>query len=243
MKKKLYDITPIPMLHQIIWWVVRGLLLIFAIHGLFTNSVTEFLMGMFSIAFSHLWDMFQLFGGRSFISRVSYSSQTLLNIFIFFGCVVGPYLNIKTQFQYSDIILHFTSGIVATWFGYDFAETIQGKHKPISPALAALFCLGFSISIAVGWEFYEFTMDRLYGYTLQTSDILSERGLVDTMVDFIMSAAGSVVGMFIVSFTKNGIIGPNRKEIRARVKEEYKKHKELELKFLEEQKKAKKQSK
>ena len=63
------------------------------------------------------------------------------------------------------------------------------------------------------------------------------------MVDFIMAAAGSVVGMFIVSFTKNGIIGPNRKEIRARVKEEYKKHKELELKFLEEQKKAKKQSK
>ena len=76
--KKLNNITPIPLLHQIIWWVVRAMLLIFAVHGLFTNSVTEFLMGMFSIAFSHLWDMFQLFGGKSFITRVSYSGQTLL---------------------------------------------------------------------------------------------------------------------------------------------------------------------
>lgn len=241
--KKLNDITPIPILHQIIWWVVRAMLLIFAVHGLFTNSVTEFLMGMFSIAFSHLWDMFQLFGGKSFITRVSYSGQTLLNIFIFFGCVVGPYLNTKTDFQYADVILHFSSGIVATWFGYDLAVTMQGRHRPLSPALASLFSLAFSVSIAVGWEFYEFTMDRLYGYVLQTSDILSEVGLVDTMVDLIMAAAGSIVGMFIVSFFRNGIIGKNRKEVRARVKEEYRKRREMELQFVEAERQREKERK
>ena len=241
MKKKLYDITPIPMLHQIIWWVVRGLLLIFAIHGLFTNSVTEFLMGMFSIAFSHLWDMFQLFGGRSFISRVSYSSQTLLNIFIFFGCVVGPYLNIKTQFQYSDIILHFTSGIVATWFGYDFAETIQGKHKPISPALAALFCLGFRFpSLSAG----SFMSLRWTGSTAIRSRprIFSAKRSCGHYGRLLCCRRLGRRNVHSELYEKRNYRSQPQGD-KGKGQGRIQKHKELELKFLEEQKKAKKQSK
>lgn len=232
--KKLNQIKPIPKNQLILWWAIRGLLLAYALYGLFHNSITEFLMGMFSIAFTHLWDMFQLFGGKSFITRVPYFPQTLLNIFIFFGCVIGPTLNTKTDFAYADIGMHFMSGVVAVWFAYDFAIVMQGKKRPLSPALASLFALSFSLAIAVGWEFYEFTMDRLYGYTLQVSDILSEAGLVDTMVDFIMAAAGSVLGMFLIAFKRNGIIGKNRKEIRAKIKAQQSIERQEELALWEE---------
>jgi len=230
--KKLNNIKRIPLSHQIIWWAVRASLLGFSIYGILHSSVTQFLMGLFAIAFSHLWDMWQLFGGKSFITRVSYVSQTLLNIFICFGVVIGYVLNTKTNFAYIDLVEHFMSGVVATYFAYEFAIVFQGRKRHLSPALAAMFAICFSMFIAIAWEFYEFTMDRLYGYTLQQSGILDENGIVDTMIDLIMAGAGSLLGMFFVAFSKNGIIGKNRKEIRAQVKAQSRKDREEELEYI-----------
>ncbi|MCD7775606.1 MAG: hypothetical protein LUG85_05150 [Clostridiales bacterium] len=230
--KKLNSITPIPKAHQIIWWVCRGLLLVFAIYGMLNNSVTMFLMGLVCIAFSHLWDMFQMFGGKSFITRVNYFSQTLLNIFMVYSCAVYL-LNVRTNIHFLDVVSHSFSGFIAAWYGYDLAVVMQGKKRHLSPALASLFGFTFSLFIAVGWELYEFTMDRVYGYMLQTSDIISETGLVDTMEDFICCAVGSLVGMFAVAFYRNGIIGgKNRKKIRAEVVARSKQDRKEELEFL-----------
>lgn len=231
--KKLNKINPVPLPQQILWWVIRFGLLCFGIYGLLHNSVTQFLMGIFAIAFTHLWDMWQLFGGKSFITRVGYFPQTLLNIFIFFGVVVGYVLNTKTNFAYVDLVEHFFAGVVAAYFAYDFATVFQGKSRHLSPALAAMFALCFAVFICVAWEFYEFTMDRLYGYTLQKSDILDEGGLVDTMVDLIMGGAGSLLGMFWVAFVRNGIMGKNRKQVRAEVKAQSKEDRATELKLLQ----------
>lgn len=234
MKKKLNKIYPVPTGQYVLWIVIRCLLFIFAIYGLFYGSVTKFLMGVFSIAFTHLWDLFQLLGGKSFITRVDYYAQTLLNIFIFIGCVIGPFLNDHTNFGYADIIEHCFAGILASWFGYDLASAVQGKKHHLKPALAALFCIFFSLGIGTAWEFYEFTMDRIYGYELQRSMVLSEAGLVDTMGDMIWCAVGSMIGMFLVAFKKNGIIGKNRKEIRKQVKAQSKFDRAEELAYLEE---------
>lgn len=230
--KKINEISPIPKAHQIIWWVSRGLLLIFSIYGILNDSVTMYLMGLVSIAFSHLWDMFQMFGGKSFITRVNYLFQTFLNIFIVYGCACYI-INTRTDIKFLDIISHFGAGFIAAWFGYDFAVVFQGKKRHLSPALAALFSFTFSMFIAVAWELYEFTMDRVYGYTLQTSDIISEVGLVDTMVDFICCVIGSLLGMLAVAFYRNGIIGgKNRKKLRAEVVARSKQDRKEELEFL-----------
>ena len=230
--KKLNQITPIPKAHQIIWWVCRGLLLLFSIYGILNNSVTMFLMGLVSIAFSHLWDMFQMFGGKSFITRVNYLAQTFLNVFIVYSCVVYI-LNTRTNIHFFDILSHFGSGFIAAWFGYDFAVVFQGRKRHLSPALAAFFALTFSMFIAVAWELYEFTMDRVYGYALQTSNIISEQGLIDTMEDFICCVVGSLIGMFGVAFYRNGIIGgKNRKKLRAEVVARSKQDRKEELEFL-----------
>lgn len=232
-KKTLNRIYPIPTGQYILWMVIRVLLFAYGVWGLLNGSVTKFLMGMFSIGFTHLWDLFQLLGGKSFITRVGYFSQTLLNVFIFVGCVIGPYLNDSTNFGYIDIFEHTFAGILASWFGYDLAVAIQGRKHHLKPALAALFCIFFSLGIGSIWEFYEFTMDRVYGYLLQKSMILSDQGLVDTMEDMICCAAGSLIGMFWVAFQKNGLIGKNRRELRAKVKAQSKYDKEEELAYLQ----------
>ena len=73
--------------------------------------------------------------------------------------------------------------------------------------MSSLFSLAFALSIAVGWEIYEFSMDKLYGMTLQ-------KGNTDTMVDFISCAVGAVITMLFVAFLRNGIIGKNKEKVK-----------------------------
>ncbi|MBR0536767.1 MAG: hypothetical protein IJK40_01325 [Clostridia bacterium] len=231
--KKLNRLNRVPMPQLILWWAIRASLLGFSIYGILHGSTTQFLMGLFAIAFSHMWDMWQLFGGRSFITKVGYFPQTLLNIFIFFGVIIGYVINTKTNFEHIDLFEHFMAGVVASYFAYDFAIVFQGKSRHLSPALASMFALCFSVFLMVAWEFYEFTMDRLYGYTLQKSTIIGENGLVDTMVDLILGCSGSLIGMFFVAFSKNGLIGRHRKVVRAQVKEQSARDKAEEIAYQE----------
>lgn len=213
--KKLNNIPVISKAHQITWWVCRGLLFLWGVVMLFLGYTTEFLEAMFAIIFTHLWDMFQLFGGKSFITRVPYYLLTYLNCFICFGVVVGSTVNKFTDFGYIDVPEHFFAGFIGAVGGYELAVVIQAKQpkdKRISPALASLFALCFAVTITVGWEYYEFTMDRLYGLNLQRSAYNSEAGLVDTMVDLILGSAGALTGMFVTAFKRNGVMEKRKAE-------------------------------
>lgn len=208
MKKKVLNPIPsLPKSHQYLWWFCRGALFVWGTVMLFAGYTTEFLEAMFGIIFTHLWDLFQLLGGKTFITRLPYRVQTMLNILLCFGVVIGTTVNKFTDFAHIDIPEHFLSGYIATAGSYELAVIIQGKqtkYKKLSPALAAMFSLAFGVMLLTAWEFYEFTMDRLYGLDLQRSYFNTEAGLIDTMIDLIVGSAGSLTGMFVTAFTKKG---------------------------------------
>lgn len=197
----------LPKNQRILWLALRIIILGWGIYGLFHGSVVEFLEAIFAIIFTHLWDFFQIFGKKSFIIEVEASTQTMLTLFIFIAVCVGSTLNNRTTFEHFDIVTHFASGVLSAWFGYDFANIIYRKRGDLGPAMSSLFSLAFALSIAVGWEIYEFSMDKLYGMTLQ-------KGNTDTMVDFISCAVGAVITMLFVSFLRNGIIGKNKEKVK-----------------------------
>ena len=192
---------------RILWIVLRIIILCWGIYGLFHGSVVEFLEAIFAIIFTHLWDFFQIFGKKSFIIEIEASTQTMLSLFIFIGVCVGSTINNRTTFEHFDLVTHFASGVLSAYFGYDFANIIYRKRGDLGPAMSSLFSLTFSLGIAVGWEIYEFTMDSLYGMTLQ-------RGNTDTMIDFICCSAGAVITMLLVAFSRNGIIGKNKEAVK-----------------------------
>ena len=197
----------LPKSQKILWIVLRIIIFCWGVYGLFHGSVVEFLEAIFAIIFTHLWDFFQIFGKKSFIIEVDALSQTMLNIFIFVAVVIGTTLNNRTTFEHFDLVTHFGSGFLSAWFGYDFANIVYRKRGDLGPAMSSLFSLAFALSIAVGWEIYEFSMDSIYGMTLQ-------RGNTDTMVDFIACAIGAVLAMLLVAFIRNGIIGKNKEKIK-----------------------------
>ncbi len=197
----------LPKNQRILWLALRIIILAWGVYGLFHGSVVEFLEAIFAIIFTHLWDFFQIFGKKSFIIEVEASTQTMLSLFIFIAVCVGSTLNNRTTFEHFDIVTHCASGVLSAWFGYDFANIIYRKRGDLGPAMSSLFSLAFSLSIAVGWEIYEFSMDKLYGMTLQ-------KGNTDTMMDFISCAIGAVITMLLVAFLRNGIIGKNKGKIQ-----------------------------
>ena len=120
-KIKKDPINEIPKVQFIFWIIVRISMIVCAaysfIHG-------DNVMGFESVAcfiFSHLWDMFQIFGGESFIIEVPPLSQTLLNIIIFIGIVFGSYLELFDKIWWFDNFMHILSGFVCASFGYDLA--------------------------------------------------------------------------------------------------------------------------
>ena len=209
--KKINKIEPLGKKTQIVWWVCRGLLFIWGIVGLLFGYPVQFVQSVFAILFTHLWDMWQLWGGKSFITRVPAYLQTELNIFICFGCVVGTSINNYTSIEGIDIPEHIFAGFLAATFGFILCDVMQGEKKKIQPAVQALFALAFGVAITVGWEFYEFTMDRLYGFDMQNSAVFVSDGLVDTMVDLILGSVGALAAMFIEVFRRTGRYGKDRK--------------------------------
>ena len=196
-KKKLNAITPMPTRTIVVWWICRGALLLWGLNGLFRGYTSEFVQSIFAIAFTHLWDLFQLLGGKSFITLMPTQFQTDLNVFICIGVCVGSTLNNRTDFAYSDIFTHAVAGFIASGWCSQLLELMPYKKKAVlAPSIAAMAGFGVALAMLDGWEIYEFTMDRLYGFSLQMSTPFSESGLIDTMTDFIIGAVGGLAGMF-----------------------------------------------
>lgn len=209
-----------PKSELILWTVIRLCIVGWFFYEIFNASTKDAFQALFSLIFTFLWDMFQIFGGKSFIKNVSSHAQTALTVFILFGSLVGTKFKFYIDLEWYDLILHLLSGIISAWFGYDFAFIVQGKKRPLSPALAALFALGFSFFIAVGWEFFEFSMDTFHGTNLQMSSPNSDSGLIDTMTDLIACAVGTVPSAILTALQRNGYIGRNRKARREKIVKE-----------------------
>ena len=156
-------ISKIPKVQLAFWLLVRLAMLICAGYSFIHGDTVMGFESIFCFIFTHLWDLFQIFGNGSFIEEVPPLSQTLLNIIIFIGIVFGSYLELFDKLAHFDDFMHLLSGFVCAAFGFDFARIIQRKKGPCAVTLAAIFGLMFAVTIAAGWEFYEFLMDTLHG--------------------------------------------------------------------------------
>lgn len=217
-KIKKDPVEKIPKFQLAFWIIVRTAMLICAGYSFIRGDAVMGFESVFCFIFTHLWDMFQIFGNGSFIEEVPPLSQTMLNLIIFIGIVIGSYLGLFDKVWWFDIFMHIMSGFVCAVFGYDFAVIIQRKKGPCAATLAALFSIMFALSIAVGWEFYEFLMDTLHGTNLQLAkegaetagfDLSKYRneygylGLFDTMTDMMMNALGGLFGMVFMIILRN----------------------------------------
>lgn len=144
-------------------------------------------------------------------------------IFAFFSTYLGSIMNFYERFYWWDDMLHFVSGIllgmlfiiITSFLVIKRFGKLSKKHDIITIVVIGVLV---SISIAVFWEFYEFTYDFLFDGNMQRSLIITDPknfdvtpylrpsgrfvdpGLLDTMGDFLQAVTGAVLaGIYCVT--------------------------------------------
>lgn len=113
-------------------------------------------------------------------------------------------------FDYSiifDKALHTISGVAITICGYSLINLLNKSDKAyikLSPFFVVLFSFCFALSIALLWELFEFFVDSIIGSNMQRWQLdeatlqsqkydLGRFGLIDTMIDIVVSTIGSLI--------------------------------------------------
>ena len=116
--------------------------------------------------------------------------QVVITLFFFSSLYLGSIKGYYLRYWWWDIMLHTSSGFILGLVGFVLVYTLnshKGKTVSLSPFFIAMFAFNFAITIGALWEIYEFTMDSVFGWSMQKS------GLIDTMWDLIVDMIGAAV--------------------------------------------------
>lgn len=94
-------------------------------------------------------------------------------IFTFMCVLGGEFGHLYAQYPLWDKILHTFSGFLISAIGLALIEFLNKSRRSVlrlSPVFIALFAFGFSMSVAVLWEVFEFAVDSISGTTDMQAD-------------------------------------------------------------------------
>lgn len=138
-------------------------------------------------------------------------------LFLWAAIFLGEFALLYYRVPFWDTLMHFFSAVLLTLLGLSLPTLITGEE--ISPLLCTILAVGFSVTVGVLWEVYEFSFDGILGLNMQKFATLTRSGLAsltgraaltDTMTDLIVDLIGSLVpsvaaGIYI---RKNGRLPP-----------------------------------
>lgn len=161
--------------------VVMLSIVAFIIDGNFESAVSAlFILGLMVLP-SLLKEQYRL--------HLPFEIDLAIVAFIFLSLFLGSLQDYYERFPLWDGILHFQSGILLGAVGFLVVYLLNERKQGtvvMSPGFISLFSVCFSMALSVVWEIYEYTVDNVFGYTMQ------ESGLPDTMGDLIVNAIASI---------------------------------------------------
>lgn len=127
-----------------------------------------------------------------------------LPVFIFtLLYAVGPMLgfcyNLYYHIPWWDKMLHIFGGVAFALLGLFLFEKFADPQR-VRRWMTVVFALCFSMAVAVGWEFFEYGMDTLFGMDMQDDTIITE--ITSYLLDGAPGEAGSIRD--ITAVTVNG---------------------------------------
>jgi hypothetical protein len=126
--------------------------------------------------------------------KIPFRIEILYYLFIAIAHCLGICLDLYKFVPYYDKVIHCLSGVATALIGHYAVEYFDAQRSP--RLFRGLFIVFFSMAIATAWEFFEFAMDKLLGFSMQQ---LISQGLDDTMYDLIAATVGSVFGGWLMS--------------------------------------------
>lgn len=179
-------------INEVISWIVRILLVIVIVESIITKKYQNTFIGVLSALMTFYPSLLK----KRLRVYLPASLQILITFFIFAAEFLGEFYNFYYKFPWWDNMLHLISGSVLGIIGFMFVYFLNKTHikkTRLSPFFIVLFAFCFSVTIGVFWEFFEFSVDRLFGFNMQKFRLPEEDGLIDTMVDLFVDTLGAFI--------------------------------------------------
>ena len=101
--------------------------------------------------------------------------QIIILCFIFAAEILGELQCYFIHFPHWDTLLHTTSGFLFAAVGYSLIDIMNRSKRvdvKLSPLYLSLVAFCFSMTIGVLWEFFEFSVDRLFLQDMQKDTVI-----------------------------------------------------------------------
>lgn len=128
--------------------------------------------------------------------RIPAEYELLAILFVFGALFLGEFRSYYERFWWWDIALHATSGLLLGILGFLLVYVLNENKRidlHMRPGFVALFAFVFALAVGTLWEIFEFTVDQIFGTTMQKPMLGDPSGLTDTMWDLIVDALGALV--------------------------------------------------
>lgn len=119
--------------------------------------------------------------------------EIVITGFIFASLFLGEIHSFYYKYWWWDTMLHTLSGSILGFIGFLLIFTLNKTVKigiHLSPFFLAFFSFCFAVTMGALWEIFEFSMDLIFGLTMQ-------KGLEDTMLDLIADSIGAIFASLI----------------------------------------------
>lgn len=101
--------------------------------------------------------------------------EIILLLFIFAAEILGEIQAYYIKVPEWDTILHTMNGFLMAAIGFSLVDILNRNERfsiKLSPVYVAIVAFCFSMTIGVVWEFFEFSMDMLFGLDMQKDSIV-----------------------------------------------------------------------
>lgn len=132
---------------------------------------------------------------KFFSLKIDKKTELIYILFIFFAQILGSVLRFYQTVPYYDKFIHFISGFLSCTFALVIIKKYHLQTQKLS--FRNLLILLMSLAVAVGWEMFEYTSDKILKG--DTQNVLTT-GVNDTMQDVIMAFLASLFFIIFYSF-------------------------------------------
>lgn len=195
------------------WWLVRILMFIGSVDCMDSGDTGHLILQMWAnTALLFVLPEFHILPRKwCFFARLSHHNQTVAALMVLLTSYLGNYRDFYGNIEAFDFYVHFFSGIVCVFVGYDLARALApSSGDKFDTNIKTISGFGLSCFAAVFWEIYEFIFDAIMtsntqGHTVTPEAVLAniinphadQFPLFDTMTDMIAGFLGAVVGGFL----------------------------------------------
>ncbi len=152
----------------IVYLILRALVILCMILQIIRGDINNALLCLLSLILLIL----PLFIQNKFQITLPNALEISIYLFIFSAEILGEINNFYERIPYWDTILHTINGFLATAVGFSLIDLLNKNSKKfnLSPIYLCLVAFCFSMTIGVMWEFFEYSMDKVFLTDMQKDE-------------------------------------------------------------------------